>query len=317
MTTTAPGRQQDQRPAPGPQQKALPVVPRWRRRLRPYLLSVPAVAIIIGILYPFFLGVYYAFLNYSAVNPNPVLVGFANFRNVLTDPEFWQSVRVTATYAVSATVVETVLGVGIALLLNRSSIVGRIFEKVLILPLMIAPVIAAVIWKLMFNPQFGILNHVLGLGSTFDWLSRDRALWSTVLVDTWIYTPFVAILVLAGLRSLPKEPFEASDVDGAGWFYMFRRLMLPMMWPYILVAVIFRLMDCLKIFDIVYVLTQGGPGDATRTLQVGAFEDSITNLNYSRGSTYMFLLWVIVFGVARYLVSVLGKAQRRAAGAEG
>lgn len=317
MTTTIPGRKQDQLPSPEPRTKALPVVPRWRRRLRPYLLSVPAVAIIIGILYPFFLGVYYAFLNYSAVNPNPVLVGFDNFQNVLTDPEFWQSVRTTATYAVSATAIETVLGVGIALLLNRSSIVGKIFEKVLILPLMIAPVIAAVIWKLMFNPQFGVLNHIFGLGSTFDWLSRDRALWSTVLVDAWIYTPFVAILVLAGLRSLPREPFEASEVDGASWFYMFRRLMLPMMWPYILVAVIFRLMDCLKIFDIVYVLTQGGPGDATRTLQVGAFEDSITNLNYSRGSTYMFLLWVIVFGVARYLVSVLGKAQRRAAGAEG
>jgi multiple sugar transport system permease protein len=313
VTTTISDPRQEQERARAP----LPTVPRWRRRLRPYLLSVPAVAIIIGILYPFFLGVYYAFLNYSAVNPNPVLVGFDNFRNVLTDPEFWQSVRVTSTYALTATAVETVLGVGIALLLNRSSIVGKIFEKVLILPLMIAPVIAAVIWKLMFNPQFGVLNHVLGLGSTFDWLSRDRALWSTVLVDAWIYTPFVAILVLAGLRSLPKEPFEASDVDGAGWFYMFRKLMLPMMWPYILVAVIFRLMDCLKIFDIVYVLTQGGPGDATRTLQVGAFEDSITNLNYSRGSTYMFLLWVIVFGVARYLVSVLGKAQRRAAGAEG
>ena len=315
MTTTAPSRQA---PPAGPAQHGTPpAVPRWRRRLRPYLLSVPAVAIIIGILYPFFLGVYYAFLNYSAVNPNPVLVGFENFRSVLSDPEFWTSVRVTATYAFVATGLETVLGIGIALLLNRSSIVGRIFEKVLILPLMIAPVIAAVIWKLMFNPQFGVLNHVLGLGSTFDWLSRDRALWSTILVDMWIYTPFVAILVLAGLRSLPKEPFEASEVDGAGWFYMFRRLMLPMMWPYILVAVIFRLMDCLKIFDIVYVLTAGGPGDATRTLQVGAFEDSITNLNYSRGSTYMFLLWILVFAVARYLVSVLGKAQRRAAGAEG
>ena len=311
MTATA------TRPPDQQQRPPLPVVPSWRRKLRPYLLSVPAVAIIIGILYPFVLGVYYSFLDYSAVNPNPVWIGLTNFRNVLTDPEFWHSVQVTATYAVVATAIETVLGIGIALLLNRSSIVGRIFEKVLILPLMIAPVIAAVIWKLMFNPQFGVLNHVLGLGSTFDWLSRERALWSTILVDVWIYTPFVAILVLAGVRSLPKEPFEASDVDGAGAFYMFRRLMLPMMWPYILVAVIFRLMDCLKIFDIVYVLTAGGPGDATRTLQVGAFEDSITNLNYSRGSTYMFLLWIIVFAVARYLVSVLGKAQRRAAGAEG
>jgi multiple sugar transport system permease protein len=294
-----------------------PSVPSWRRRARPYLLSVPACLIIIGILYPFFLGVYYSFLNYAAVNPSPVLVGLRNFKSVLSDPQFWESVRTTLEYAVLATGLETILGVGIALLLNRSSLIGKTFERVLILPLMIAPVIAGVIWKLMFNPQFGILNHVLGLGSTFDWLSRGRALYSVVLVDLWIYTPFVAILVLAGIRSLPKEPFEASDVDGASAFYMFRRLMLPMMWPYILVAVIFRFMDSLKIFDAVFVLTAGGPGNETRTLQIGAYQDSIINLNYSRGSSYMFLLWIIVFATARYLVSVLGKAQRRAAGAEG
>ncbi|MFI5957498.1 carbohydrate ABC transporter permease [Cryptosporangium sp. NPDC051539] len=304
-----------QRPADQKAGAPPPTIPRWRRRLRPYLLSVPAVLIVVGILYPFFIGVYYTILNYAAVNPNPSLVGFDNFTSVLGSSDFWHSVRVTLTYAVVATGAETVLGIGIALLLNRSSFVGRIFEKVLILPLMIAPVIAAVIWKLMFNPQFGVLNHVLGLGSTFDWLSRGRALWSSILVDVWIYTPFVAILVLAGIRSLPREPFEASEVDGASWLYMFRRLMLPMMWPYILVAVIFRLMDCLKIFDVIYVLTAGGPGNTTTTLQVGAYEDSIINLNYSRGSTYMFLLWIIVFAVARYLVSVLGKAQRRAAGA--
>jgi multiple sugar transport system permease protein len=293
-----------------------PAVPGWRRRARPYLLSVPAVAIIVGILYPFALGAYYSVLNYAATNPLPSFVGIDNFRAVVTSGEFWGSVRVTLIFAVGATGIETVLGVGIALLLNRSSIIGRIFEKVLILPLMIAPVIAGVIWKLMFNPQFGILNHIFGLGSRFDFLSRERALYSITLVDLWTYTPFVAILVLAGIRSLPREPFEASDVDGANWFYMFRRLMLPMMWPYILVAVIFRFMDCLKIFDIIQVLTAGGPGSATRSLQVGAFEDSIINFNYSRGSTYMFILWALVYVAANYLVKVLGRAQRRAAGAE-
>jgi multiple sugar transport system permease protein len=312
VTTTAPPRTS----GAGTPPRAPRAVPGWRRGLRPYLLSIPAVLIIVGILYPFVLGAYYAFLNYAAVVPRPVFVGIANFAEVLSDPVFWASVRVTFIYAVTATVVETVLGVGIALLLNRSSLVGRIFERVLILPLMIAPVIAGVIWGLMFNPQFGVLNHVLGLGSTFDWLGEGRALWSVVLVDVWIFTPFVAILVLAGIRSLPKEPFEASAVDGASWFYMFRRLMLPMMWPYILVAVIFRFMDSLKVFDHVYVLTAGGPGDATRTLQIGAYQNSIVNLNYSQGSTYMFLLWAIVFVTARYLVSVLGKAQRRAAGSE-
>jgi multiple sugar transport system permease protein len=245
-----------------------------------------------------------------------VFVGLRNLASVLTDPTFWSSVRTTLIYAVAATVSETVLGIGIALLLNRASLVGRVFERVLILPLMIAPVLAGVLWKLMFNPQFGVLNHVLGLGATFDWLSETHALFSVVLVDVWIFTPFVAVLVLAGIRSLPREPFEASAVDGASWFYMFRRLMLPMMWPYILVAVIFRFMDCLKIFDHVYVLTAGGPGDATRTLQISAYQNSIVNFNYSVGSTYMFLLWAIVFVTARYLVSVLGKAQRRAAGSE-
>ncbi|MGH3625930.1 MAG: carbohydrate ABC transporter permease, partial [Sciscionella sp.] len=171
-------------------------------------------------------------------------------------------------------------------------------------------------WKLMFNPSFGILNHALGLGHDYNWLGKDNALYSALLVDAWIYTPFVAILVLAGIRSLPKEPFEASAVDGAGPIYMFRRLMLPMIWPYILVAVIFRLMDCLKIFDIIYVLTTGGPGTATTTLQINAYEDSIQNLNYSRGATYMVVLWLIVFIVARLLVMLLGKAQRRAAGTE-
>jgi multiple sugar transport system permease protein len=310
-TTSAP----PQRPAAAAD-RAPRAVPGWRRALRPYVLSIPAVLIIVGILYPFVLGAYYAFLNYAAVVPRPSFVGFENFTEVLSDPVFWTSVRVTLFYAVAATVIETVLGVGIALLLNRSSLVGRIFERVLILPLMIAPVIAGVIWGLMFNPQFGVLNYVLGLGSTFDWLGESTAIWSVILVDIWIFTPFVAILVLAGIRSLPKEPFEASAVDGAGWFYMFRRLMLPMTWPYILVAVIFRFMDSLKIFDHVYVLTAGGPGDATRTLQIGAYQNSIVNLNYSQGSTYMFLLWVIVFLTARYLVSVLGKAQKRAAGSE-
>jgi multiple sugar transport system permease protein len=311
VTTVAPPRA----PETTRPREARPV-PAWRRALRPYVLSIPAVLIIVGILYPFVLGAYYAFLNYAAVVRRPVFIGLANFAEILSDPAFWTSVRVTLHYAVVATVVETVLGIGIALLLNRSSLIGRIFERVLILPLMIAPVIAGVIWGLMFNPQYGVLNYVLGLGSTFDWLGEGTAIWSVILVDVWIYTPFVAILVLAGIRSLPKEPFEASAVDGASWFYMFRRLMLPMMWPYILVAVIFRFMDCLKIFDHVFVLTAGGPGDATRTLQIGAYQNSIIQLQYSQGSTYMFLLWAIVFLTARYLVSVLGKAQRRAAGSE-
>lgn len=322
MTATLTGRSSgSQTPPVGTEEepKPPPSVPKWRRTARPYLLSVPAVALIIGILYPFGVGIYYTVLNYSTEHQyDAVFVGLDNFKRVLNpDSTFFvgQAAKVTIQYALAATVIETVLGVGIALLLNRATIFGRIFEKVLILPLMIAPAIAATMWKFMFNADFGVLNHVLGL-DRFDWLSKDNVLMSAVLVDVWIYTPFVAILVLAGIRSLPKEPFEASAVDGAGPLYMFRRLMLPLIWPYILVAVIFRFMDCLKIFDIPQVLTNGGPGTAATTLQISAYKDLIQNGEYSRGSTYMLILWILVFITARILVGVLGKAQRRAAGSE-
>src|SRR3954466_14110633 len=150
MTTQTPKAPptQPERPATTQARRALPEIPTWRRRMRPYLLSIPALVIVIGILYPFAVGAYYAFLNYAAVNPDPHFIWFDNFKSVLGDQIFWESVKVTAIFAVVATTVETVLGVGLALLLNRSSIIGKVFEKVLILPLMIAPVIAGVIWKL-------------------------------------------------------------------------------------------------------------------------------------------------------------------------
>ncbi len=293
-------------------------LPAWRRGARPYLLVLPAIALTIGILYPFVIGVIYAFQNYRANRPDRVeWVGFENFQRILTDDKFYHSAFITAQFAFAATAVETVIGVGVALLLARSTWVSRALEKLLIMPLMIAPVIAAIIWRLMMLPSVGVLNYLLspfGLGDR-EWTgSPGWALFSIVLVDVWTYTPFVALLVLAGLRSLPRAPFEAAAVEGAGFWYTFRNLTLPMLWPYILVAVIFRFMDSLKIFDIIQVLTAGGPGDATMTLQVKAFEEAITFSRYSLGQTYMFILWALVYVATYGLIVVLGRAQARAAG---
>jgi multiple sugar transport system permease protein len=292
-------------------------LPAWRRGVRPYLLVLPAIALTIGILYPFVLGAMYAFQNYRANRPDSTRwVGLENFQNVFSDPEFFQTVFLTTQFAVAATAVETVLGIGVALLLARSSTVSRVLERFLIVPLMIAPVIAAIIWRLMMLPTVGVLNYMLSpIGIRPEWTgSPIWALFSIILVDVWTYTPFVALLVLAGLRSLPRAPFEAAAVEGASFWYTFRNLTLPMLSPYILVAVIFRFMDSLKIFDIIQVLTQGGPGDATMALQVRAFEEAITFSRYSLGSTYMLILWVVVYIVTRGLIVVLSRAQARAAG---
>ncbi|MEU0522676.1 carbohydrate ABC transporter permease [Streptomyces niveus] len=291
-------------------------VPRWRRSLRPYLLIVPALLLTGGILYPFGLGLYYTVFDFAASKPQPDFTGLENYRRIFTDSSFWDSAWVTVLYAVGAAAVETVLGVAVALLLHRSTLVGRVLEKVLILPLMIAPVIAAIIWKLMLQPSVGVVNYLLrpfGLGGV-QWTDTPTgALLSSIAVDVWVYTPFVAILALAGLRSLPTSPFEAAAVDGAGWWFTFRKLTMPMLWPYVLVAVIFRFMDSLKVFDIIYALTEGGPGDSTVVLQIRAYLEAIRFQRYSFGLSYMIVLWAVVYLAAMVLVRYLGRIQNRAA----
>lgn len=302
---------------PIPETRAPQPLPAWRRRARPYLLTVPAVVLTIGILYPFVLGFFYAFQNRKATRPHPQWVGLDNFRRIFQSGDFYRSALVTVEFAVAATAVETLLGLGVALLLFRSTRTTGILERVLIMPLMIAPIIATIMWRLMMLPSVGILNYLLrplGL-SDHAWTDTPRSAFaSVVLIDAWIYTPFVALLILAGLRSLPRAPFEAAAVEGAGFFYTFRNLTLPMLWPYILVAVIFRFMDSLKVFDVIYGLTQGGPGDSLLTLQVRAYQQAITFSNYSRGLAYMVILWLSVYIATKGLVAVLGRAQARAAG---
>lgn len=302
-------------PAAGP--GGAPRVSARRRRLRPYLLAVPAVAVCVGILYPFVVGVTYTVFDFSAANPQPSFVGLRNYTDILTSASFWHATRVTLVYAVATTCVETVLGTGVALLLNRSTLVGRVLERFLIVPLMFAPIVAAIMWRLLLLPEVGWVRPVVEALGVGGYSGTDDPFWAlfwAITVDTWLFTPFVAILVLAGLRSLPGSPYEAAAVDGAGWWFTFRRLTLPMLWPYILVAVIFRFMDSLKIFDLIYGLTSGGPGDATTTLQINAYLEAITYARYSRGMTYMIVLWAVVYAISMVLVRYLKRVQGRAAG---
>lgn len=298
-------------------ERKLAAVSARRRALRPYILSLPALIVTVGILYPFVLGLYYSITNYSASNPQPSIVGFENYVTMFTDPEFWGSVRATLIYTAGATVTETILGVGVALLLYRSTLVGRIFEKVMILPFIFAPIIATIVWSLMLQPSIGVVDYLLGFFGIgqIQWTNSPAlAMFSLIMVDVWVFTPFVAILTLAGLRSLPRDPFEAAAVDGAGYWFTFRKLTLPMVWPYILIAVIFRLLDSLKMFDIIYGLTSGGPGNSTMVLQVNAYNQAILYTDFSQGITYMVVLWILAYIITFVLVGVLNKAQERASG---
>ncbi len=288
-------------------------------RLRPYLIALPALVILVGILYPFALAIYYSFTNVKLTNlvTGFNFIGLRNYERMFTDNDFWHSTQVTLTYALVATAVQLVLGLIIAMLLNRDSRVSKIFQPTLIFPMMIAPVIGALLWEAMMRPSVGILNPLLGLFGIppLQWTgSPDTALFSVVLVDVWMFTPFAALILLAGLRSLPKDPFEAARVDGASFWFTFRNLTLPMLTPFIIIVVVFRFMDSLKMFDIIFAMTGGGPGNTLMTYQVTAYLEGFTFQNLSRALPYTIVLFIVIYFTSQILVNWWARAQRRAAG---
>ena len=169
-----------------------------------------------------------------------------NYLNFFSDPDFWNTLQISLTYAFLTVGLELLLGLGIALLLQKRTRLNNFISIMLLMPLMVAPALAALMFKLMTNPNFGILSYLAGVigFEDFKWgNSPDTALFTVILVDIWVYTPFIMILLLAGLRSLPKQPFEAAALDGVPRIQQFWRITLPMLMPYILTASLFRLLD--------------------------------------------------------------------------
>ncbi len=301
---------------------ATPQTPQKRsgisRKALPYLLSLPALLMCIGILIPFVTAVYYSLLRYRL--NLPAMKGFIWFQNYMgffTDPKFWNTLKISLIYAGLTVVLELLLGLGIALLLQKRSRINNFVSIVLLLPLMTAPALAALMWKLMTNPNFGILSYLAGLiGFTnMRWGSDPAtALFTVTLVDVWVYTPFMMILLLAGLRSLPPAPFEAAALDGVPRSFVFFRITLPMLMPYILTATLFRLLDSIQQFDIIYAMTQGGPGDKLLVFQVQAYLDFFQATNVGRSAALMIILWAITYALSNIFIKQWLKLREKAHG---
>ncbi len=291
---------------------------RFFRRALPYFLSLPALLICIGILIPFFTAVYYSMLRYRLNLPAMKgFIWFDNYLNFFSDAKFWNTLKISLTYAGLTVVLELLLGLGIALLLQRRSRFNNFVSILLLLPLMTAPALAALMWKLMTNPNFGILSYLVSLIGFPDmkWGSDPAtALFTVTLVDVWVYTPFMMILLLAGLRSLPPAPFEAAALDGVPRSFVFFRITLPMLMPYILTATLFRLLDSIQQFDIIYAMTQGGPGDKLLVFQVQAYLDFFQATNVGRSAALMIILWAITYALSNVFIKQWLRLRERAHG---
>ena len=287
-------------------------------KLFPYLLSLPALLVCIGILIPFFTAVWYSLQKYRLSQPwNRGMNWGENYLNFLTDSSFWNTLQVSLTYAFLTVGLELLLGLGIALLLQKRSRMNNFISIMLLMPLMTAPALAALMFKLMTNPNFGILSYfaqVMGFAE-MRWASDPAtALLTVVLVDIWVYTPFMMILLLAGLRSLPTQPFEAAALDGVPRLQQFWRITLPMLMPYILTAALFRLLDSIQQFDIIYAMTQGGPGDQLMVFQVEAYLNFFQSTNVGRSTALLLVLWAITFFLSNLFIKNWLRLRERARG---
>jgi multiple sugar transport system permease protein len=290
----------------------------WLRRARPYLIMAPAVLITIGILIPFAMAIYYSLTSYTFRLPTYKFIGLKNWISMFTNRSFWHAVWVTLRYAFFATLFEMLVGLGIAMLLtsieNRFS---KFLRVVLTFPLMVAPVIGTIIWQLMTNNAVGILEKFLNIFGVynFPWASaHETAMFTAVLIDLWVYCPFVIILITAGIQSLPKSPYESAKIDGGSAWFNFRNLTLPMLKPTIYIALLFRLMASLQEFSIIFALTKGGPGDTLMNLSVTAYNTGFHFQKFGSSLPYILVLWLIVNIVARQIVKRWMKSQQIASG---
>lgn len=281
-----------------------------RRRRRdawlPYLLLLPALLLLVGMLYPFGLGIYYSLTSYFLQYPHLFrFVGLGNYLKLPGDPLFTYSLQFTLAYTLAAVLIQVSVGLGVALLLHGRLPGRSVLRAMMLMPLMMPPVITALMWKIMMaSTKSGILNHLLGLVGIppVNWLgSVNSAMVSVLIIDTWGNLPFVSLILLGGLQSLPYEPYEAALVDGASGWAVFRFITLPLLKPFLILATTFRTMDSLRIFDVIYATTVGGPADATMNLHMRAFFYAFQWYQMGMGMAYAMLLLLLVF-VASYLL---------------
>ena len=288
------------------------------KRYLPYVLSLPALLVCIGILIPFFTAVAYSLQRYRLSQPWARKWNWGeNYLNFMTDPAFWNTLKVSLTYAFLTVGVELLLGLGIALLQQKRTRFNNFVSIMLLMPLMTARALASLMWKLMTNPGFGVLSYwatLLGI-EDMKWASDpSTAMMTVVIVDVWVYTPFIMILLLAGLRSLPRQPFEAAELDGVPRLFVFWKITLPMLTPFLLTAVLFRVIESIQQFDIIYAMTQGGPGDKLTVFQVEAYLNFFQSTNVGRSAALLMILWLITYILSTIFIKNWLRLRERARG---
>ena len=276
------------------------------------LFVIPALILlslvtIYPIIYVFYLSLHRRLLIFNISK----FVWFENYLFLLNDNRFWNAFKNTIYFTVVSVSLELLIGLFVAVLLNRAFRLKGLMRAVILIPWAIPTVVSARMWEWMYNTDFGILNYVLG--SEINWLgSPFWAMNAAIFMDVWKTTPFVAILLIAGLQVIPHEVYQAARIDGAGGWTIFRRITLPLLKPVILVVLIFRTFDAFRVFDAVYVLTGGGPANTTETLSIYAYKVLFQTLQFGYGSTLSVVVFLCTGIISIFYIRILSRGEKPA-----
>ncbi len=276
------------------------------------LFVSPALALLLFLsVFPLLWALFLSFTDYSATRDAPAQwVGLDNYLDILKSSAVHDRAITTLIYVVGAVGLQTLLGFSIAYLISRRVRGRGLMTTLFLTPMMLSPVVVGLFWKFMLDTQFGVINSLLGsLGfGQVEWLTSQRlALLSLVVVDTWQWTPFIMLIALAGLTAVPRYLYEAASIDRASEWFRFRHITLPMVWPLLLIAILFRAIEAFRLFDLVYILTQGGPGVSTETLSFHVYKVAFLGFDTGLASAYGILMVVIVIILAQLYLRYLDR----------
>jgi len=280
----------------------------------------PSILLLLAVnIFPLIWTIRLSFTNYrvNRVNAPIKFIGLRNYERILSDPDIWQTMQATAHFLFWTIFFQVLIGFSLAYLINKKFKGNDLWTTIIVLPMMLSPAVVGNFWTFLYQPQIGLFNYVVGFfsgvdPSSFSMIgSINLAPWAIVIVDTWMWTPFVMLICLAGLRSIPDSIYEAAEIDRASKWRQFWTLTIPMVLPFLMLAVLFRGIENFKMFDLVVQLTGGGPGSITTLTSIDLKREAFEKWRTGYASAYAVILFVTVFGLASIYVKALNKVKSR------
>jgi multiple sugar transport system permease protein len=289
----------------------------YKRKIFPWLLMAPAIAILLSLgIFPFIFALDLATSNVILSKPNVVkeFAGLARFQEVVQDEYFFNAIKATFMFTVEAVFLEFWAGLGLALLFRKRIAGKAAFRLCLLLPMVIPPIVVGLMWRYMLYPNSGLITYYstlvanfLGVAPPAFLSSPDSALQTLIMIDIWQWTPFMFLILHAGLASIPPEPYEAAEIDGASAWRVFWKITMPLLAPSIMIALVIRIMDAFRTYDMIAVLTGGGPGNTTETLNIWLTNIGFHFFDASKAAALSFIILVIILLMSFIVIRVLAR----------